>query len=158
MPRLEHPISSLRAASPVRLSSPPRVVRTQARPAPASASASAKPSTRAITLRFLRNEDGDNDDVVKIVQKDAQTYAVLFNDGDSSYKSRAAGFTRAEVLQYLSNVLRLVGADEMPFKSVQVLAPNVPTVIISPNNLTSQTRDLIYDTVETTMNHWPVTV
>jgi hypothetical protein len=31
-------------------------------------------------------------------------------------------------------------------------------VVISPKNMTSQTRDLIYDTVLTTMNNWPVAI
>jgi len=131
---------------------PPRLVRLS----PPVATSSIRTS---ITLRFIRDHDNaETDDLLKISFSNAYSYKIVFKDGKDNLKNRASNYSRQEVLQYLSNVLRLVAVDEQPYDSVQILAPNVPTVIISPQNLSSQMRDLIYDTVETTMDHWPIAV
>lgn len=115
--------------------------------------------TRPITLRFMRPElDEKHDDVVSIHRMGNDAFKIVFRDNSSVYKSRARSLTRREVMEYLSNTLRLIAIDEQPYANVQLLAPNMPTVVISPKNMTSQTRDLIYDTVETTMNNWPVAI
>lgn len=112
-----------------------------------------------ITLRFMRpGLDSKHDDIVNIYRMSEDAFKITFRDGDGKHKSRARNLTRTEVMEYLSNTLRLVAIDEEPFANVQLLAPNMPTVVIKPNNMTSQTRDLIYDTVQTTMNNWPVSV
>jgi len=159
MPRLvplQNPNSPLR--SPEFRSahrSPPQLVRQAFATAPAARAPASYPS---ITLRFLRDEDQKNDDVVKILRKDDDTMSVVFNDGEAVHKNRVRNLSRDDVLSYLSNVLRLVSVDEAPYKNVQLLVPNMPTVLISPQNLTSQIRDLLYDAVETTMDHWPLVV
>jgi hypothetical protein len=125
----------------------------------AAAPAAAQRETRPITLRFMRPElDEKHDDVVNIHRMGDDAFNIVFRDNSSVYKSRVRSLTRTEVMEYLSNTLRLVAIDEQPFASVQILAPNMPTVVISPKNMTSQTRDLIYDTVLTTMNNWPVAI
>ncbi len=125
----------------------------------AAAPARQERETRPITLRFMRPElDEKHDDVVNIHRMGDDAFNIVFRDNSSVYKSRARSLTRTEVMEYLSNTLRLVAIDEQPFASVQILAPNMPTVVISPKNMTSQTRDLIYDTVLTTMNNWPVAI
>jgi len=112
-----------------------------------------------ITLRFMRpGLDSKHDDIVNIYRMCDDTFKITFRDGDGKHKSRARRLTRTEVMEYLSNTLRLVAIDEEPFANMQILTPNMPTVVISPKNITSQTRDLIYDTVQTTMNNWPVSV
>ena len=112
-----------------------------------------------ITLRFMRPElHSAHDDIVNIFRIGEDAFKIIFRDGDGKHKSRARNLTRTEVMEYLSNTLRLVAIDEEPFANVQLLAPNMPTVVIKPKNMTSQTRDLIYDTVMTTMNNWPVSI
>ena len=145
--------SAHRAAYP----SPPQLVRQSFATAPAPAPPAAR-SYPSITLRFIRDDDKENDDVLKILRKDKDTMSVVFNDGEAVHKNRVRNLSRDDVLSYLSNVLRLVSVDEAPYKHVQLLAPNMPTVLISPHNLTSQIRDLLYDAVETTMDHWPLIV
>jgi hypothetical protein len=152
--------------------SPPRVARswtipnTPVRPPrPASAAAAvpaAAPSKRTpILFRFIRRmkDEASNDDVIRIVPSSnpnaTDLYTVVFTDGEADTKTRSHNFTQDDVVHYLSNTLRLVELDEGPYDSVQVILPNMPMVLISPGNLTSQTRDLIYDSVETTMRHWP---
>ena len=112
-----------------------------------------------ITLRFMRPElHSSHDDIVNIYRIGEEAFKITFRDGDGKHKSRARNLTRMEVMEYLSNTLRLIAIDEEPFANVQLLAPNMPTVVINPKNMTSQTRDLIYDTVTTTMNNWPVSI
>jgi exo-beta-1,3-glucanase (GH17 family) len=126
----------------------------------ASASvAQQRKATLPITLRFMRPDlNSAHDDIVNIYRIGDDAFKITFRDGDGKHKSRARNLTRTEVLEYLSNTLRLIAIDEEPFANVQILAPNMPTVVIKPKNMTSQTRDLIYDTVETTMNNWPVSI
>jgi len=112
-----------------------------------------------ITLRFIRaGLDSKHDDIVNIYRMNDDAFKITFRDGDGKLKTRARNLTRTEVMEYLSNTLRLVAIDEEPFANMQILTPNMPTVVINPKNMTSQTRDLIYDTVETTMNNWPVSI
>ena len=114
---------------------------------------------RPITLRFMRpGLDEKHDDVINIHRLGDDAFNIVFIDNDSVYKSRARRLTRKGVLEYLSNILRLVAIDEEPYANVQILLPNMPTAVITPKNMFSQTRDLIYDTVVTTMNNWPVSV
>ena len=127
--------------------------------ASATATAAQPQALLPITLRFMRpGLDSKHDDIVNIYRMSEDAFKITFRDGDGKHKSRARNLTRTEVMEYLSNTLRLVAIDEEPFANVQLLAPNMPTVVIKPNNMTSQTRDLIYDTVQTTMNNWPVSV
>jgi exo-beta-1,3-glucanase (GH17 family) len=112
-----------------------------------------------ISIRFMRPElHSSHDDIVNIYRIGEEAFKITFRDGDGKHKTRARNLTRMEVMEYLSNTLRLVAIDEEPFANVQLLAPNMPTVVINPKNMTSQTRDLIYDTVTTTMNNWPVSI
>jgi hypothetical protein len=134
--------------------------RASASVAATAAQAAAQPQALLpITLRFMRpGLDSKHDDIVNIYRMSENAFKITFRDGDGKHKSRARNLTRTEVMEYMSNTLRLVAIDEEPFANVQLLAPNMPTVVIKPNNMTSQTRDLIYDTVQTTMNNWPVSV
>ena len=150
--------AEFRSAHRSALRSPPQLTRQSFATAPAPVAARAPASYPSITLRFIRDDDKENDDVVKILRKDEETMSVVFNDGEAVHKNRVRNLSRDDVLSYLSNVLRLVSVDEAPYKNVQLLVPNMPTVLISPQNLTSQIRDLLYDAVETTMDHWPLVV
>jgi hypothetical protein len=136
----------------------------------ASASASAPaPSTHSakcippIMIRVIRSmEAKDSDDVIKITPKKAtgengeKLFTITYNDQDSSVNTKMKKMDESAVLQYLSNFLRLLVVDEEPFESVQFTFPTLPTVLVTPKNLTSQTRELVYETVETMVANWPV--
>jgi hypothetical protein len=150
-----------------RLVEPPRsrpLVRTLFRSPPLSARpASAAPSTPRyphIQLRFIRKlHNGKlNDDVISIVRKEADLFEIRYNDMDANVKQNSLGLGRMDVLKHLSYSLRLLTLDEEPFESVQIIVPGMPSILISPQNLSSSTRDLVYDTVERTMSNWPVCV
>jgi hypothetical protein len=95
---------------------------------------------------------------VSIFQKSADLYTIVYVDQQASLKSKTRDVDRAGVVRFLSMTLRLLTVDEEPFHSVQFTLPAMPSVMVSPKNLSSQTRDLIYDSVEATMNNWPVRV
>jgi hypothetical protein len=142
---------------------PPRIVRASSVPyafseAPASPLRAPRVVREhpAIMIRFMRDGDGQKDDIIRIVRKDDDEFVITFEDCEGGCKNKATGFSRTDVLGYLSNVLRLVEADEDPFNGVQLLIPNMPTVMFSTDSLTSQLRDLVYDSVETTMDNWPL--
>lgn len=136
----------------------------------ASASASAAPAQQTqakrvppIMIRVIRSmEANDRDDVIKITPKSAtgengeKLFTITYNDQDSSFSTKVKKMDEDAVLQYLSNFLRLLTVDEEPFESVQFTFPTLPTVLVTPKNLTSQTRELVYETVETMVANWPV--
>lgn len=134
----------------------------------ASASAPSAAQTQAkrvppIMIRVIRSlEANDRDDVIKITPKKAtdengeKLFTITYNDQDSSFNTKVKKMDEAAVMQYLSNFLRLLTVDEEPFESVQFTFPTLPTVLVTPKNLTSQTRELVYETVETMVANWPV--
>ena len=129
-------------------------------PAPAQIQAKRVPP---IMIRVIRSlEANDRDDVIKITPKKAtdengeKLFTITYNDQDSSFSTKVKKMDEGAVLQYLSNFLRLLTVDEEPFESVQFTFPTLPTVLVTPKNLTSQTRELVYETVETMVANWPV--
>jgi hypothetical protein len=112
----------------------------------------------AVQIHFIRNKDESNDDIIKITQNSSDSYNIVYLDKDASVKSKTLDVPRDAVINLLSMTLRLLTIDEEPFQSVQITIPSMPTIILSPKNITSQTRDLIYESVEATMNYWPTCV
>ena len=114
------------------------------------------PHPSKITIRVLRKPDtGKNDDLIYITNNYDDTFNLVYTDQTSDTKTKTSYMPRADVLRYLSNTLRLMTLDMDPFEGVQFLMPNAPSVLLGINSLTSQTRDLVYDTVECMMDNWP---
>jgi hypothetical protein len=112
-----------------------------------------------IQIRCLRTAvNKGNDDVINITKKSDDSYSITYFDQEALVKSKTQNVDRAGVVNFLSMTLRLLTVDEEPFHSVQFTLPSMPTIMVSPENLSSQTRDLIYDSVEATMNNWPAYV
>ena len=126
------------------------------REAKAKAKAKAKQVLQsAVQIHLIRNKDESKDDIIKITQNSSDSYNIVYLDQDANVKSKTLNVPRDAVINSLSMTLRLLTIDEEPFQSVQFTIPAMPTIIVTPSNLTSQTRDLIYDSVEATMNYWP---
>jgi len=112
-----------------------------------------------IQIRCLRTAvNKGNDDVINITKKSDDSYSITYFDQEALVKSKTQNVDRAGVINFLSMTLRLLTVDEEPFHTIQFTLPSMPTIMVSPENLSSQTRDLIYDSVETTMNNWPTYV
>lgn len=123
---------------------------------PASQEQKMLPHPSMITIRVLRKPDtGKNDDLIYITNNYDDTFNLVYTDPTSDTKTKTSYMPRADVLRYLSNTLRLMTLDMDPFEGVQFLMPNAPSVLLGINSLTSQTRDLVYDTVECMMDNWP---
>lgn len=125
--------------------------------------ARAKPAYASIQFRLLRDTDmstkgGKTDDILSILKAGDDLYTVVYNDQHSDVKTRTNNLTQTQVTKFLSNMFRLLTVDDEPFETIQVILPGLPSIMVSPENLTSQTRDLIYDSVEMTMGSWPTIV
>jgi hypothetical protein len=114
----------------------------------------------SVEFRVTRNKDHTMDDRIRINKNNdgSSTYSVWHNDQESNIKTRATDMNEEQVMTFLSNTLRFLSIDESPFENLQVFIPNTPTILLTPGNLTSQTRQLIYDSVSATMENWPVIV
>lgn len=114
----------------------------------------------SIEFRVTRNKNEKMDDRIRISKSNdgSSTYSVWHNDQDSNTKTRATNMSVEQVMTFLSNTLRFLSIDESPFENLQLFIPNTPTILLTPGNLTSQTRQLIYDSVSATMENWPVIV
>jgi hypothetical protein len=116
------------------------------------------PQKSCILIHFIRKKDESQDDVLKISKNSEDSYTISYTDKQSNMKSKKSSLTRVEVINFLRLTLRMLTVDEEPFQSVQFTLPSMPAIMVSPKNLSSQTRDLIYDSVEATMDSWPVTL
>jgi hypothetical protein len=116
------------------------------------------PRYATIQFRLLREENnkGDTDDVININKVAGDLYDVVYNDQNGSVKMKTQGLTQGQVQTFLSNTFRLLTVDNQPFHNVQVILPGLPSIMVAPEDLDSQTRDLIYDSVEMTMENWPI--
>ncbi len=110
-----------------------------------------------VQILMLRDGKQKKDDVIQIHRGNTNipSYSITFKDLDSKTSLRSTvGLSRSQVLQYLSIVLRLVQCDVEPFDGVQLLNPHMPTVVL-PYDMDSKTRELLYESIEHTMDNWP---
>ncbi len=120
-----------------------------------------------VNIILARDNKKDHDDVITITKENTSLdtcYTIKYLDktakGSVSNKTVRSEkvvqcLTRQQVLQYLSISLRLLAEDEEPYNNVQILIPNMPVCLLPPK-MDSYTRNLIYDSIEHTMNFWPV--
>ena len=132
----------------------------QARAQPAQPQASPARKTVYPVLQFRLYRDGNKgkDDVINISKVSHDSYNITYNDQESKHRNKTTNMSRNEVINYMKCTLRMLQLDEYPFQKIQVVLPNMPSVAISPDNLFSQTRDLIYDSIEAVMDNWPVSI
>lgn len=126
-------------------------------PLPASPSSSASPRSSHITIRLLRKPPKDSakkDDIITI-SKEEDSYRVRYQDKESKTTPRSIELSQDEVIEYFSTMFRMLKEDADPFDSVQVLFPSMPSVLLSLDTFDSYTRNLVYDGLTFTMNHWP---
>jgi hypothetical protein len=146
---------------------PQRAARTyEAPPAPERLSRSyatggepaSKPSYPAMLFLLQREGEGEASDDKIYVNKEGDSYMMRYTDGQSKIKFVTSGLTSSDVIENMRKTLRMLTLDEKPFEYLQVSLPGMPTILLKPENLISQTRDLIYDSMEATMANWPVLV
>ncbi len=127
-------------------------------PVAARRSVHKEPSYAPFVVRAIRhNSSSSNDDVLTLRKEGEDRYSILFNDMESGVRNVMRDLDRTSVLNNFSIALRSLHLDDDPFKSVQILHPTLPTVLVKVENLRSYTRDLIYDSIESVMDNWPMT-
>jgi hypothetical protein len=143
---------------------PPRVQRraacapaVQVPSVSASASRVTEPST-CIMIRLIRDTDEKKDDDAIYIKRNSisNLFEIRYKDPQSKLNMNVYSVTSDVVIRHMKLFLRMLTVDEEPFKSIQFSLPCLPTIVVTPKNLTSQTRDLIYDSMEMTMENWPV--
>ena len=116
------------------------------------------PRYGTIQFRLLRedNNKASEDDIITITKAVGDLYNIRYNDQQSAVKMKMNDLTASQVQTFLSNTFRLLSVDNQPFNNLQVTLPGLPSIMVAPEDLDSQTRDLIYDSVEMTMDNWPI--
>jgi hypothetical protein len=139
---------------------PTRPTRPASTNAPGRRSSLPETTPRYATIQFrLLREDNDKanqDDIITINKAANDLYTVRYNDQQGGVKTTTQDLTASQVQTFLSNTFRLLTVDNQPFHNVQVTLPGLPSIMVAPEDLDSQTRDLIYDSVEMTMDNWPI--
>ena len=121
-------------------------------------SAPSSPKYPPVEFRIIRNDDKKKDDVIRITNAGDELFNITYADQESNVKSKTTGLTHARVIDFLSITFRMLYLDIEPYENIQVILPGLPTILISPDDLCSQTRELIYEGVQTVLDNWPQTV
>jgi hypothetical protein len=155
MPQLQDAYSSYAYAS----ASVPPVQRAVPPPPPAPVADTAK--YPPIVLRFLRmngrnDSSGKKDDILSIYKTTAG-YNIVYNDQESSHKTYTRDLIALQVMRRIRNSLKLMSVDNDPFDSIQLLVPNMPSVLVYPEELDTGVCTLLCDAIEATMEEWPST-
>ena len=121
-----------------------------------------QPLPGVIKFHIIRNRAGDGADddlvVIKKTGDDKFSYHYtdpLTNSANGRSRFKHTDLSANEVISMLSNLLKLLALDDMPYQCIQVTLPTTPTVLVKISDLCSSTRDLIYDSVEMVLNSWP---
>jgi hypothetical protein len=61
-----------------------------------------------------------------------------------------------DLITYVDSLLNLLHADESPYASIQFDLPMMPSVIVSPKNLTYSIRNIIATHLTSLSDDWPV--
>jgi hypothetical protein len=164
MPPLEAPTyASYSYQTPQRTERTYEVPPTPSRPSRSSAAPSTVPvKSQHASMMFLLQREGESekmDDKIYIFKEESyDSYTIRYSEGDSKIKFVNSSLSGAKVIDTMRKILRMLTIDEKPFEYLQVSLPSMPTILLKPQNLTSQARDLIYDSMEMTMDDWPITV
>ncbi len=107
----------------------------------------------SIQIRF--NRESGEDDVINIrPEEDSFNYRINFTDHENDFTHTMKDMTEYDVQVYLSQIFRMSQRDQDPYQNIQVNLPGRPSVMFKPD-ISSETRELIYDSVETVMVNWP---
>lgn len=110
-------------------------------------------------LRIIRNgNDSSQDDRITIRKTAENTYEFVYIDPCGTVNCKMVGLRSIDVIHQLRYILNFLVIDCMPFESVQVMIPGLPSIMLLTNSINSACRDTIYDAMEKTMTNWPVTV
>jgi hypothetical protein len=113
-----------------------------------------------LRIRFIEDDDHPSNDewirIVPIHNQNAtafgQEYKITSNLGGVEHTSSVQ--CSNILVQYVSNILRLVAVDDAPCKRIQFDIPHVPSVLITSNHLKNRIPEVVALLVQTTQS-WP---
>jgi len=112
------------------------------------------PKITMFIIRSMDKKSSSPDDTVNITEG-LEGYTYTYRDGETKASHVLKGLGQEDVIKRVSNTLRLLAIDADPFEKVQFTFPLMPSITVSHNNLDAYTRELIYESIENTMEDWP---
>ena len=111
----------------------------------------------AITFRFLRdNNTDDSDDIVNISYAGNTMYNISFRTPLSENplkKPTIMHLGEKQTFRWVRRMMSLLECDTIPFAGIQVDMPMMPSIMLSPGNLSRNYNSLL-DAVEFHMDNW----
>lgn len=117
-------------------------------------------------ILIIRNKDAKAmDDDITILKTGRDSYIYRYKDtnakmcsGETHMTCQKVNISASEVIASLRYTLNFLVIDTMPFESIQVMIPGLPSIMLNTADVTAMNRDVIYDAMEMTMRNWPVKV
>lgn len=117
-------------------------------------------------ILIIRNKDAKAmDDDITIRKTGRDSYIYRYKDtnakmcsGETHMTCQKVNISASEVIASLRYTLNFLVIDTMPFESIQVMIPGLPSIMLNTADVTAMNRDVIYDAMEMTMRNWPVKV
>ena len=112
--------------------------------------------SQLINIRFIRRNEklAKNDDTMRIISDDGQTFTVTFRSGETK-KSVMTTMSDSAVFRWIRHTITLLEKDVDPFQYVQLDLPLMPSVLINAKDLGSS-YNRILDAVEFHLDNWPL--
>lgn len=111
--------------------------------------------SQLINIRFIRQNEklAKNDDTMRIMSDDGQTFTVMFRSGETK-KSVITTLSDSGVFRWIRHTITLLEKDVDPFQFVQLDLPLMPSVLINAKDLNAS-YNRILDAVEFHLDNWP---
>lgn len=109
-----------------------------------------------ITVRFIKDESNDGDDIITIRPVDSNRVSVIMTGDTTDKKSTlqaALRMTHDDCLRWLVRTTNLLSTDDYPIKHVQFDFPFCPSVMYNMENL-DQNVNVIYDMLAFQLSLW----
>lgn len=108
-----------------------------------------------ITIFFIRSMERKKPDDTVNISEGPDGYTYVYRDGETKANHVLKCLGQEDVIKRVSNTLRMLAIDADPFEKVQFTFPMMPSITVEHKNLDAYTRELIYESIETTMEDWP---
>jgi hypothetical protein len=121
------------------------------------------PTTHILIIRNTDAKAMDDDITILKTGRDSYTYRykdtnAKMGSGETHMTCQKVNISASEVIASLRYTLNFLVIDTMPFESIQVMIPGLPSIMLNTTDVTAMNRDVIYDAMEMTMRNWPVRV
>ena len=121
------------------------------------------PTTHILVIRNTNKKATDDDITITKTGRNSYTYRykdanAKLSSGETHMTCEKMNISAGEVIASLRYTLNFLVIDTEPFRSIQVMIPGLPSIMLNTADVTAMNRDTIYDAMEMTMRNWPVKV